>query len=157
MPESGGIPSSESTKPAMRVYKAGGNFLYKQHRRTQIKSSGINFQRCPGADNQRCPPTGIALQRCPPDDQMNDTTTDWTAIHQINSNNNSHPLFPDKRNAYNVNKRRITTIRFPVCKGVLKTNIRLVRIRTRHSYSYRLLAYYYSLHFSRQQSLYSSP
>ena len=59
-----------TTKPALRP-PVTTFYTNNNTSRPQIKSSNINFQRCPGADNQRCPPTGADNQRCPPDDRTN--------------------------------------------------------------------------------------
>ena len=134
--------------------------------RPQIKLFGINFQRCPGANNQRCPhghqptkvsPRATTYKGVP-------RTIERTLPNRLNSSH--HKTIPILTRLQHDNAspngilRRYDITTFPVCKGVLKYEpydsyeyeYEYEYNRLTSSYlSYRLLAYY-SLQCSRQQS-----
>ena len=98
--------------------------------------------------NNDQPSPRIHLQRCPNLRAFTSKGDQTTKLPTELLPTKSIPILtrlPDN-DTTNVTERHITTIRFPVCKGVLENEYTTrTNIRTRHLYSYQLLAFY-SIH-----------
>ena len=116
--------------------------------RPQIKSSDINFQRCPG----------INLQRCPPDHRTNATKP--TELLPPQNNSNSDKTTTRQHHQHVPERHLFRHYDIPCLQRCIEIRtVRLVRIRLTDVIISLLLAYYFSFSApdSNLSNLYCSP